>query len=140
MTSGTVVVLPTTDARHSSARGALLAAGFHALGIDVAAEPLANQAARICAALSADPPAEPLTIVAFGASALLLPSIALAQRTAHRRVREYVLVDPQIPSVSDGWPDAHVTVFADNERPQARLRGWDVRPLAALALWTPMAD
>lgn len=135
-----MVLLPTTDVGHASARGAMLNGSYNARGLAVAVEPLATQAARICAALNADPPAEPISVVAFGASALLLPSIALAQRTAHRRVQEYVLVDPQLPAVSDGWPDAHVTVFCEADQPQARLRGWDVRPLAALGEWRPVVD
>lgn len=135
-----MVLLPTTDVRHASARGAMLNGSYLVRGLVVATEPRATQAARICAALNADPPVEPLSIVAFGGSALLLPSIALAQRTAHRRVQEYVLIAPEIPSVSDGWPDAHVTVFCESDQPQARLRGWEVRPMAALGQWRPVLD
>lgn len=140
MSSGTVVVLPTSDARSSHLRGQLLKANFAVQSVNATPGPDATEAARICAAITAAPPTEPMTVVAFGASARLLPSIALAQRAAHRRVREYVLVDPDTPPVTDGWPDAHVTVFSDGEQAQPRLRGWSVEPLSALTGWQPAED
>ena len=69
-------------------------------------------------------------VVAEGDLALLLPAVALSQRSAHRRVRDYVLIDPDLPPVSDGWPDAPVTVVTDDVEGlaarQGRLRGWRV--------------
>jgi hypothetical protein len=86
--------------------------------------------ARMCAAINLLEPSPPLVIVARGSHALLLPAIALSQRTAHRRVSEYVLIDPELPTVSDSWPDAPVTVVTDDTDGQAslqgRLRGWQL--------------
>ena len=87
-------------------------------------------ATRMCAAIAALAPAPPLLIVADGARALLLPAVALAQRSAHRRVSGYLLIDPELPAVTDGWPDAPVTIAASDPEGwlgvQARLRGWDL--------------
>jgi hypothetical protein len=84
--------------------------------------------ARMCAAITLLDPSPPLTIVAEGDLALLLPAIALSQRSARRRVGEYVLVDPELPPVTDGWPDAPVALVTnDVDGPasrQGRLRGW----------------
>jgi hypothetical protein len=86
--------------------------------------------ARICAAITLLDPPSPLVIVAEGDEALLLPAIALSQRSTRRRVGEYVLIDPVLPSVSDSWPDAPVTVVSDDAEGgaarQASLRGWRV--------------
>jgi hypothetical protein len=87
--------------------------------------------ARMCAAINLLDPSPPLVIVAQGDHALLLPAIALSQRTAHRRVSGYVLIDPDLPPVGDTWPDAPVTVVTDDTDSQAslqgRLRGWQVQ-------------
>jgi hypothetical protein len=90
--------------------------------------PAAALAARMCAAISALQPTPPLRIVANGELALLLPAIALSQRSLHRGVTEYVLIDPVLPTVTDAWPDAPVTIVTDDEwvATQARLRGWDL--------------
>jgi hypothetical protein len=86
-------------------------------------------------------PAPPLTIVAAGEWARLLPAVALSQRSAHRRVAEYLLIDPVLPAVSDTWPDAPVTVATDDPESdasvQGRLRGWTVVMTDALQDWTP---
>jgi hypothetical protein len=93
--------------------------------------PDAALSARICAAINLLEPEPPLVIVAEGALALLLPAVALSQRSSRRRVAEYVLLDPELPPVTDGWPDAPVTVLSsDNSSDasiQGRLRGWTVR-------------
>ena len=71
----------------------------------------------------------------------MLPSVALAQRAAGRRVAEYVMVDPDIPMVTDSWPDAPVVLYvSDPHSPasrQARLRGWTVHALGDLGGWEP---
>ena len=86
--------------------------------------------ARICAAINHLDPPPPLAIVAEGNLALLLPAIALSQRSVRRRVSEYVLIDPVLPPVTDGWPDAPVTVVTDDADSlparQGGLRGWHV--------------
>lgn len=87
-------------------------------------------AARTCAAINLLGPRPPLVVVADGARALLLPAVALSQRRMHRRVHEYVLVDPVLPAITEGWPDAPVTVVTDDQggdaSVQGRLRGWRV--------------
>lgn len=99
--------------------------------------PYASLGARLCAAISRLDPPPPLVVVAHGSLAALLPSVALAQRSAHRRVAGYVLVDPVLPVVSDGWPDAPVTVVTDDDTSpasmQGRLRGWEVLTSAQYA-------
>ena len=93
--------------------------------------------ARICAAIRLlDPPA-PLVIVAFGPGALHLPAVALAQRSAHKRVVGYLLIEPELPKVADVWPDAPVCVVSSDEwtSTQVRLRGWE--QLESLSDWQP---
>ena len=96
--------------------------------------------ARLCAAITLIDPEPPLAIVAHGDLALVLPAIALAQRSAHRRTAEYLLVDPVLPAVTDVWPDAPVTVACDltsDASIQGRLRGWTVIALDEVATWLP---
>lgn len=90
--------------------------------------PESTMSARLCAAINAMNPEPPLVIVAEGALARLLPAIALSQRSSHRRVTEYVLIEPELPAVTDTWPDATVTLVSDDDSlaMQGRLRGWDV--------------
>ena len=96
--------------------------------IDPVAGPADALAARLCAAINALHPQAPLTIVAHDGLAALLPAIALSQRSSHRTVEAYVLVDPDLPPVTDSWPDAPVILVSDDEWlvTQARLRGWDL--------------
>jgi hypothetical protein len=84
-------------------------------------------AARICAEITRLTPAPPLVIVAVGSMAALLPAVSLAQRAARRQVAAYVLVDPEYPAVSEGWPDSRVHVLgsAAFELRTAELRGWE---------------
>lgn len=133
-------MLPSNERQYSSMRGRFLNGSFTVRNVVAADGPPETEAARICAAIAAEPCDQPLTIVAFGRSAVHLPSIALAQRAAHRRVHEYLLIDPHAPAVTDGWPDAHVSVFSDGDQTQARLRGWSIAPLSALSDWIPTPD
>lgn len=97
-------------------------------------------AVRTCAAITALAPSPPLVVVAAGAMARTLPAVARSQAAHHRRVIEYVLLDPELPPVSDAWPDARVTVVCgvDSEASlQARLRGWDVLRPEDLPSWSP---
>jgi hypothetical protein len=91
-------------------------------------------AARVCAEITRMAPAPPLVIVAVGAMAALLPSVALAQRAARRQVLAYVLVDPEYPAVSEGWPDARVHVLGSPEFDlrTAELRGWETGSVTEL--------
>ena len=76
-------------------------------------------------------------VARFSGLAALLPSIALSQRSSHRTVEAYVLVDPDLPPVTDSWPDAPVVMVSDDEwlLTQARLRGWDLVERADLPAW-----
>lgn len=97
-------------------------------------------AVRTCAAITALQPSPPLVIIAAGSMTRTLPAVARSQAAHHRRVVEYVLLDPELPPVSDAWPDARVTVVCgvDSEASlQARLRGWDVLRPEDLPSWSP---
>ena len=91
-------------------------------------------AARMCAEITRLSPVPPLIIVAAGTYASLLPAVSLAQRAARRRVLAYVLVDPEYPEVSEGWPDARVHVLGSPgfELRTAELRGWETGDLTDL--------
>ena len=135
MVEGTVVVLAAGAARRDDVMDALEAADSATCLAIPLSGPGATLGSRTCAAISALRPAPPLTIVAFGSDALLLPAVALAQRAAHRRVSGYLLVEPALPPGSDTWPDAPVTVLDDAPDPQVRLRGWTPVPLSTAAEW-----
>jgi hypothetical protein len=137
---GTVIVLPSTDDRHASLLDEFLLGCPSARVIIVDPSGAGSRSARMSVAISELAPVPPLTVVAFGAGAHVLPQIAVAQRAAHRRVAEYVLVDPDLPPVNDTWPDAPVTVICaptSEASLQGRLRGWTVLPTAALLDWSP---
>ncbi len=140
--TGTVLVLPADDAWDREVGNLLARTDLVAVEVHPVAGPEAALSARICAAISQLAVAPPLHVVAFGPAALFLPSVGLAQRTARRRIVEYVLVDPQVPPVSDSWPDAPVTAFvtdlAARSTAQVRLRGWQVEPAATLPAWRPL--
>jgi hypothetical protein len=91
-------------------------------------------AARVCAEITRLAPTPPLVIVAVGDLAALLPAVALAQRAARRQVMAYVLIDPDYPVVSEGWPDARVHVLgsAGVDLRTAELRGWETGPVTGL--------
>ena len=81
---------------------------------------------RICADIHRLDPPDPIVFVVRGALAEVLPSIAFAQRTAHRTVAGYVLIDPVFPNPAADWPDAPVMVLGSTQFAErdARLRGW----------------
>lgn len=85
-------------------------------------------ATEMCADLLRRDLEPPLVVVAHGAACAALPAVALAQRTAHRRVAGYVLIDPDAPSSSDTWPDAPVAVVTSDTQiaRMSTLRGWSV--------------
>jgi len=100
---------------------------------------IADQSA-VCSLINEFDPTPPLIIVAAERAALALPAVARSQRTMHRLVLEYLLLDPELPPVSDTWPDARVTVVCDVDSEaslQARLRGWDVLRWEDLDAWSP---
>ena len=103
--------------------------------------PLVSSAPRsviVCAQIHQYAPLAPLIIVTHGALVELLPSIALAQRTAHRSVAGYVLIDPVMGAPTLDWPDAPVLVISEDPKTQrdAALRSWrvsaDLNPVSAV--------
>jgi len=104
-------------------------------GIPEAVDVCGTSATKVCGELVRIPPDPPLVVVAHGSSCAYLPAIALAQRTAHRRVGAYVLVDPLPPTSSDAWPDAPVTVVTGDAQIArlSALRGWSVSELDVVA-------
>lgn len=140
----TVLVLADDDPGAESTRDRFLSSHPDAIGVDPVPGPTGAQFARTCAAITLLRPVSPLVIVTVGRASLALPAVALAQRSAHRRTIEYLLIDPALPHVSDGWPDAPVTVVSDDETSdasvQGRLRGWTVLTSAQSASWRPGDD
>ena len=112
--AGATILLPSAGEfdrmRLIAAMGDL---GIRLCDIDLPLAQAAPFATRVCAAIQQARPAAPLVIVAPPVSAAHLPAIALAQRTARRRVTAYVLLEPGLlevaasPSGAD-WPDAPV--------------------------------
>lgn len=112
------------------------APGLDGLGVTPVVPPAgeAPLAARVCAEITRLAPTPPLVIVAVGDLAGLLPAVALAQRAARRQVLSYVLIDPEYPAVSEGWPDARVFVLGSLgvDLRTAELRGWETGPVTGL--------
>ena len=103
--------------------------------------PLVSSAPRsviVCAQIHQYAPPAPLVIVTHGSLVELLPSIALAQRTAHRTIAGYVVIDPVMGAPTLDWPDAPVLVISDDAKVQrdAALRSWrvssDLNPASAV--------
>jgi hypothetical protein len=140
----TVLVLAGHEPAAESACAGFLASHSDAIAVDPVPGPPDALFARMCAAITRLAPPPPLVIVAIGSAALALPSVALAQRSAHRRTVEYLLIEPSVPTVSDTWPDAPVTVAcddrADDASVQGRLRGWTVVTTSQLADWRPQHE
>jgi hypothetical protein len=140
---GTVIVLTSADGRHATLLDEFLLRHPAARVVIIDDTRAGSRSARTCIAISQLAPAAPLTIVSIGDAAPLLPQVAVAQRAAHRRVGDYLLVDPELPLVSESWPDAPVTVMCDATTEASlvgRLRGWTVLSLDALLDWTPSSD
>lgn len=142
MSIASVLVLPGGDAHQRARLLALIAdtgGEWTVYEIQPDAGPEASRTARTCAAIGALRPPAPLVIAAAGPAVLEVPAVARAQAAAHRRVAEYVLVDPAPPAVTNSWPDAPVTVsFTDADDPAVRsfrLRGWTV--LIGADPWSP---
>jgi hypothetical protein len=136
--AGTVLVIG--DREHASLVGAFANGDVAVVLISPDPQGPGTDWARTCAEIARLSPASPLTIVAFGTAALQLPHVAIAQRSMHRRIGEYLLVRPNLPVVTDSWPDAPVTVYCDTSDEtliQARLRGWAVHPVEQLPDWRP---
>ncbi len=142
MGAATVIVLPGGDPAARSRLRSLVDAPdrtWQILELPADDGPAATHPTRVCAAIAMAAPAAPLVVAAAGDGALLLPAVARAQFAAHRRVEEYLLVRPDLPPVSDTWPDAPVTVVVDDAgdliTSMVRLRGWTL--LVGADPWRP---
>lgn len=134
-----ILLLPDEERRSGGLADAFVADHPETLVVQPDAG-VTDLAVRTCAAITALEPSPPLVVVAEGSMARTLPAVARSQAAHHRRVIEYVLLDPELPPVSDTWPDARVTVVCgvDSEASlQARLRGWDVLRPEDLPSWSP---
>ena len=96
-----------------------------------------RRVALLAMALNSEAVTGPVTLVAHGDTANLLPALGYAQRAAHRLVHSYVLLDSPVPAPAQDWPDAPVwwvtgerleTTGADVSvtASKARLRGFEV--------------
>lgn len=89
----------------------------------------------ICAQLHEHDPLGPLVVLAPASSVDFLPAVALAQRTAHRRVAAYYLIDPLTDPTGPEWPDAPVYVTQQNSEAASKLpelRGWQELKLTGI--------
>lgn len=128
VSAGTIIILPGGPAKF---RATLLRAiadlGGFAFSIDIPPVSVAPMSVLICAQLHEHHPLGPLVVVAPASSVDFLPAVALAQRTAHRRVAAYYLIDPHTDPTGPEWPDAPVHVIQLTGTTTSRLpelRGW----------------
>lgn len=134
-----MVVLPS---QRSSVRASVIAElrslGATVLDVDLPSAAAAPLAVRTCAAIVTARPTSPLLVVALSDGAELVASVALSQRTAHRAVTGYVLIDPETDPSAPDWPDAPVlaivTEAEGDAARRARLRGWQVAAATAPAV------
>lgn len=128
VSSGTIIILPggAAEFRATLLREITDLGGF-AFSIDIPAVSVAPMSVLICAQLHEHDPLGPLVVVAPASSVDFLPAVALAQRTAHRRVAAYYLIDPLNDPTGPEWPDAPVHLIQLTSTTTSRLpelRGW----------------
>jgi hypothetical protein len=157
MTPGTLVLLH--DPLEHAAGWGPLPETLRSYGLDVVAPDVRDSegiryVARAALVIAATDPKTPLVLVGHGAAGPLLPSIAVAQRAAHRPVGAYVFIDARLPQarrapqgpdhghghgdrsvpevpVPEDWPEApcgylRLSTAYDLQARQAELRGWPV--------------
>ncbi|MGI8330002.1 hypothetical protein ACRYCC_08545 [Actinomadura scrupuli] len=100
MTPGTLVLLH--DPADTAAGWGPLPETLRSYGLDVVAPDVRGvegmrYVARAALVIAATAPTAPLVLVGHGAVGPLLPSIAVAQRAAHRPVGGYVFLDARLP-------------------------------------------
>lgn len=123
-----MLLLDDNDPGHALLREAFLAQHPESITIDVGQGGV-EAATRACADINALDLGNRLVVAALGSAALVLPAVSRSQRAQHRHIVEYLLLDPQLPVVTDAWPEARVCVICEVSAEaslQARLRGWDV--------------
>lgn len=127
MSAGSLVLLPSATTLDRVAFVDSLADGpWSFLDVDLPVADRAPLPTRICGHLQAMAPSEPLLLIAPAPAIDCLPAVALAQRTAHRLVAGYLLIDPADAPVGSDWPDAPVDVIiTSGVIPRwVELRGW----------------
>jgi hypothetical protein len=100
MTPGTLVLLH--DPAEAAAGWGPLPETLRSYGLDVVAPDVRGvegmrYVSRAALVIAATAPTAPLVLVGHGAVGPLLPSIAVAQRAAHRPVGGYVFLDARLP-------------------------------------------
>ena len=128
VSAGTIIILPggAAEFRATLLREITDLGGF-AFSIDIPPVSVAPMSVLICAQLHELDPLGPLVLVAPASSVDFLPAVALAQRTAHRRVAAYYLIDPLTDPTGPEWPDAPVYLIQLTGTTISRLpelRGW----------------
>lgn len=142
MPDSTVVILPVDYPDAAALQAELVGCGVSAylpeiprIGADVP-ERLADakRVAYTAIWLNEAGVSGPIVCVARGEAARLLPGLGFAQRSAHRLVSGYVILDGPTPAPAQEWPDAPVwwalTDEASAELAEkaltAKLRGFNV--------------
>lgn len=128
MSAGTIIILPGGAAEfRSTLMREITDLGGFAFSIDIPPVSVAPMSVLICAQIHENDPLGPLVVVAPPSSVDFLPAVALAQRTAHRRVAAYYLIDPLTDPTGPEWPDAPVYLTQLTGTTASRLpelRGW----------------
>ena len=128
VSSGTIIILPggAAEFRATLLREITDLGGF-AFSIHIPPVSIAPMSVLICAQIHELDPLGPLVVLAPTSSVDFLPAVALAQRTAHRRVAAYYLIDPLNDPTGPEWPDAPVHLIQLTSTTTSRLpdlRGW----------------
>ena len=128
VSAGTIIILPGgAEEFRSNLMSEIFDLGGLAVLIDIPPVSIAPMSVLICAQLHELDPLGPLVLVAPASSVDFLPAVALAQRTAHRRVAAYYLIDPLTDPTGPEWPDAPVYLIQLTGTTISRLpelRGW----------------
>jgi hypothetical protein len=147
MTPGTLVLLH--DPADTAAGWGPLPETLRSYGLDVVAPDVRGvegmrYVARAALVIAATAPRAPLILVGHGAVGPLLPSIAVAQRAAHRPVGGYVFIDARLPrarrapqSADPGQGHGHDHGDGHPETPEAPVPDdWPEAPCGYLQLST----
>ena len=128
VSAGTIIILPGgAEEFRSNLMSEIFDLGGLAVLIDIPPVSIAPMSVLICAQLHELDPLGPLVVLAPASSVDFLPAVALAQRTAHRRVAAYYLIDPLNDPTGPEWPDAPVHLIQLTSTTTSRLpdlRGW----------------
>ncbi|MFM8350154.1 MAG: hypothetical protein ACKN9D_03720 [Actinomycetales bacterium] len=140
MPVSTIVLPSAAELDRGELLGELGRRGVRVVDVDLPSAHPAPFATRVCAAIGAARPAGGFIVVVPPASVGALPAVALAQRSARRRVIGYAILEPGLINARDvptglDWPDAPVTCLSVRvaEPAWVGLRGWHGLTLASLS-------